>query len=207
MRPARLFDLLSPCVCAVCRVPGEPLCAQCRARLRPLEGPLCACCGAACPVAVPRCSDCPDGLDWGRQALVYDDTAAALIGALKDRHRRDLAPLLARVMARTLPIPSPGSVLVPVPAGPARVRRRGFDQAQLIGLALARHWRRPLRGALRRLDDSHAQRGSGRRERVSGIAGEFVPMPSVPRNVVLIDDVQTTGATLAECARVLRRAG
>jgi predicted amidophosphoribosyltransferase len=159
------------------------------------------------PVAVDRCPECRGRLDGSRQALVHEGVAAALVVALKDRRRRDVVPELAHQVVRHLPPPPLGAVLVPVPGGRARVRERGFDQALLIARALGDAWMRPVVPALARASDPAAQRGTGRSERVRRLAGVFAARRPVPAFAVLVDDVRTTGATLAECAAVLRRAG
>jgi predicted amidophosphoribosyltransferase len=204
----RLLDLLLPTVCAACLLPGAPVCGGCRDRVTPIGGTLCRGCGRPTPVPVDRCAECRGRLDWSRQALVYEGVAAALVVALKDRRRRDVAPELARFVTVHIPPPPLGAVLVPVPGGRARVRERGFDQARLIARSLGEAWARPVAAALVRARDRPAQRGAGRRERVRRLAGTFAPAPDgVPPFPVLIDDVRTTGATLAECAAALRAGG
>jgi ComF family protein len=188
--PRALLDLLLPTTCVVCAVPGAVVCTGCAARLMP-AGPL-----GPSPVEV-------------REAFLYEGVGADLIVALKDRRRRDLAPALAALAAARLSPPPPGSVLVPVPGEPGRVRRRGFDHGDLIARALGRLWDARVARPLRRSPGGPTQRGAPRAVRLAQMHGAIavVPGAEVPADIVLVDDVRTTGATLDACARALRAAG
>jgi ComF family protein len=105
--------------------------------------------------------------------------------------------------------PAPlAQLVVPVPLHPRRLRQRGFSPAGLLARAVARQAGLPCNPvALRRLRDTPSQTGLDRRARRRNVRGAFEPRCAVPARVWLVDDVATTGATLAECARALRRAG
>jgi predicted amidophosphoribosyltransferase len=101
-------------------------------------------------------------------------------------------------------------VLVPVPLHPARARKRGYNQAALLAAAIARRSGIPLSDCLRRRGAATVRQvGRGRAERLVGIAGavELAPRVAPPEYAVLVDDVVTTGATLAEAHRALTCAG
>jgi predicted amidophosphoribosyltransferase len=104
----------------------------------------------------------------------------------------------------------PGRQLVPVPLHPARARRRGFNQAERLAASIGRRTGLPVTDCLaRRGPAGERQLGRGREERLGGIAGSIElrrGVPAPPR-AVLVDDVVTTGATLAACAAALRDAG
>jgi ComF family protein len=109
----------------------------------------------------------------------------------------------------TLP-PARPDVVVPVPLHRSRLRRRGYNQALELARPLARHWRLPLcADLLQRLRATAAQTELDAVARRRNMRGAFrvAAGAAVPAHVVVLDDVMTTGATLAECARVLKRAG
>lgn len=209
MPVGRLLDLLLPPACAACGLPGPAACAGCLGALEALTPPLCEGCGGPVPVPVRRCPSCRGRVEGGRQAVVYAAPAPALVGALKDGRRRVLAATLADRIAAAVPRPPPGAVLVPVPLGRRRLAERGFNQSLLIARELARRWGRPVAEPLARVREEPAQRGSAAVARARQAAGAFAAAGAdpTPRHAVLIDDVHTTGATLADCARALRRGG
>ena len=96
---------------------------------------------------------------------------------------------------------------MPVPAHPAHVRARGYDQARLLAAALARRTGAPPARVLRRRGPVRSQLGASRSERLERGRIDVFVRGAVPSLVVLVDDVHTTGATLDACARALRRAG
>jgi ComF family protein len=131
---------------------------------------------------------------------------AGLLGL--DPGPRAVASALAREAAGRAP--APGELVVPVPLHPVRLRQRGFNPAALLARAVARaHGLAVAPRALERLRDTPSQTGLGRRARRRNVAGAFGVRSGerIPARVWLVDDVVTTGATLAEAARALRRAG
>ncbi len=204
-----LLDLLLPPACAACGLPGRPACDACLAALEPLPPPWCGGCGAPVPTPVARCPACRGPLAGARQAVVYAGPAPALVEALKDGRRRSVADVLARAIAAAVPPPPLGAALVPVPLGPRRMRERGFNQSLLIASALGRLWGRPVSEALERVREGPDQRGASASARVRQAAAAFAPRAGrpAPPCAWLVDDVHTTGATLAGCARALRRGG
>ncbi len=208
---ARLLDVLVPRTCAGCGTAGAPCCADCLAALEPVRPPVCDGCGHPHAVPVPRCRECRGRVADARQACLYGDGPARLVSALKDDRRRDLGPVLARVIAARCPPPPAGAVLVPVPLSDRRHRRRGFNQSALIAGCLAGMWDLAVdEGLLARVREQPPQRGASRSERVRQVMGAFaVPARAgpVPPVCWLVDDVHTTGATLAACAAALGRGG
>ncbi len=117
--------------------------------------------------------------------------------------------MMAEVIAARVPQPPADAALVPVPLGPHRARERGFNQSLLIARALGRIWHRPVVETLVRVREGDDQRGARASARARQVAGAFAVRPGarVPAVVWLVDDVHTTGATLADCSRALRAAG
>ncbi len=131
-----------------------------------------------------------------------------MVSALKDERRTAIARVIAAEMVVRLDRPDDDAVLVGVPLGRRRLAERGFNQAELIAWALGKSWELPVAdGLLTRQRDEPAQRGATAGARARQAAGAFGAPQPVPRHVVVVDDVHTTGATLGACAVALRRAG
>jgi ComF family protein len=190
-----LASLLAPPVCAGCgghAGAGEPLCGPCRLELRWLSGVAVA---AGVRVFAP---------------LAYEGPARAMVRALKFRG----ATLAAGAMAAQIAAGAPRGVLdrgvlVPVPLHPGRRRRRGFNQAERLAAELSRRTGLRVADCLRRSGTARTQVGRDRAERLVGVAGTVGVRDGAdaPRRAILVDDVVTTGATLAACAAALRAAG
>jgi ComF family protein len=131
----------------------------------------------------------------------------ALAQAVHQLKYRAVADLARELATRLQPALTPDQTLVPVPLHPDRERERGFNQAQLLAVALARGSGLPLARALVRTRPTRSQVGLSAAARRQNVQGAFAALPPVPPRAVLIDDVITTGATLRECARALRQAG
>jgi ComF family protein len=217
------LDLVFPALCPVCGATlaagrRDPLCGPCWAAIPTLGEPCCARCGAPEPTGdagAPRaCGPCtiePPPWDWARAAADYTGVVRDAIHAFKFERRRALArPLAALVLAQWGGILRTGvSALVPVPATRAREAERGFNQAALLAERVAVDVDVPVRARwLARVRATRAQSDLGAAERRANVRGAFAAAPAAAgRHVVVVDDVLTTGATAAECARALRAAG
>ena len=204
-----LLGLVLPSRCAVCALPGASLCARCDAGLIRIAPPVCERCG--CPGAWPvrRCIECAGrrlAFARARSALVYEGRARLLVSAWKERGRRDLAPVLAAVVAEVIARPDVDALTF-VPGDRERGRTRGHVPSERLADALASCWALPLAPLLARTGSSPRQAALPRSERPANVRAAFVPHGNVPRAVALVDDVYTTGATASACATELRRAG
>jgi predicted amidophosphoribosyltransferase len=148
-------------------------------------------------VAVP-------GLDQVWALVAYEGSGADLVRGLKFANRRGAVGLIGRALAGLVPEDEPVDVVTWVPATPARRRARGYDQAELLARHAARALRRPARALVRRAE-GRSQTGLGRAQRLDGPA--VGPRGRCPEAVVVVDDVVTTGASLAAVGRTLRHAG
>lgn len=210
---SELLDLCFPPSCAACREllasSGEgPFCAVCADAVEPVP-PGCPRCGLPGREAV--CDGCalrPPAFDACRAGALFGGPIADAIHALKYGGRAAVAgPLGAWLSARSAIPRSARVAAVPL----ARERRigRGYDQAALLADAVARAARVPrLRGVLRRVRDTPPQVGRSREQRLRNVSGAFAATrPLSGHEVVLVDDVVTTGATASACAEALRAAG
>ncbi len=205
-----LIALAVPPRCSVCGAPAGRadgvLCAACRRALPWLAQPRCPRCALALPHGRGRCPAAGAAFEGAWAAVAYEGRARDALLALKFSAARPLAGVMAAQIAASAPL-RPQATLVAVPAHPRRRRARGFDPAELIATALARRSGLPLARALRRGRGASRQLGASREVRRSAASLDFRPHGRAPPDVVLVDDVHTTGATLNACARALRDAG
>lgn len=223
LRP--LLDLIFPPLCHACGefIPAAGdlhLCPSCRQEADTLVSPLCSRCGI--PFLTEKgidhtCGDCiadPPPFDAARAAVPFQDPIKGLIHRFKYEHRvqlrRPLALLTAELLAPFAAEFAP-DLIVPVPLHVRRLRSRGFNQALLIAELLSKKWDIPLsRRGLRRIRWTEPQITLSAAEREKNVKGAFQvrkPPEIAGRRVLLVDDVYTTGSTVAECCRTLKKAG
>lgn len=220
-----LLDLLLPPRCVACDAsvdaPGL-LCSDCFRKTGFITEPFCTRCGVPFANAAlgglehlcPACRATPPVFRYARAALRYDTQGRRLILPFKHADRTELASVLAPHMARAgAALLRDADLLVPVPLHRGRLFRRRYNQAALLAQAVARIADRPaVPDALRR-DRATASLGEkSATERTAEVAGAFAVRPSrakqiVGKQVLLIDDVMTSGATANACADVLLAAG
>lgn len=224
MRIQAALDLLYPPQCLSCEAlvaSGFGLCADCWRETPFISGLVCDSCGLPLPGdeagQAVQCDGCLTiARPWGRgrAALLYRDNARRLVMALKHGDRLDLAKPAAVWLQRAAePLLSPETLIVPVPLYWLRLLRRRYNQAALLGRALARLTDLPhCPDLLLRRHNTHSQDGRDR-------AGRFANMQNAVsvnekrhgllagRQVLLVDDVMTSGATFAACTQACLAAG
>lgn len=227
---ARVLDLLYPPNCEICGLSlshGRALCDVCDADLPRLAEPFCKSCGETFPgmiegpFACPNCHKLRFAFQFARPATIRDERTLDLIHRLKYGREIHLANELGRIASgaftddpRLGPALEGKWPLIPVPLHRKRHRHRHFNQAAEISRALALHTGLPVLHALRRTRETDTQTLLSRSQRMANLSGAFEVtrrghrwIADSPRGAVLVDDVLTTGSTVHECAKTLRRAG
>lgn len=209
--------------CAGCGAAGSgPLCAACMGdvRLRPRN--LCAVCARPLDFdyaietgAEYECGACradPPPYDAACWALYYEGTARELVHAFKFAGRRGLAEPLARLAGEVLEpwlLARPGAVIVPAPLSWRRLYARGYNHAYLLARALARRTgHEVIEDAVRRVRHTPPQFGLNIKERAANVKGAFrvvKPAALEGRDVIVFDDILTTGATVTELAKMISK--
>lgn len=223
-----ISSVLFPAPCQICDQILDtasllPICGDCLTSLKPFRGPCCLSCGrpftseVALEAAEPRCFACRRGVyafDRARSYGEYSEPMARAISLLKYEKLTRLGRWFsARLEERVRFEPEifAADVVVPVPLHPARLRERGYNQAELIARPLARRVGLPLGTYLLvRTRPRPARLLLSRRERWLTVRGAYEMRKGARVDnlrVLLIDDVFTTGATLDACARALKAAG
>lgn len=228
---SKLIDIIYPPRCTICQEfllkdtqreqdRLSSFCRACSADFRKITSPICTVCGTPFVSKVGGdhlCEDCVRKRPFyeaTRAPYLYEGSLMTAIHQFKYGAKSfiadSLGPLLAQ-FAKTRFKESDNFLTIPVPLHPKRLQERGFNQS----LLLARHVARQLHTeldylSLRRVRDTVPQTGLGKEERRKNVRGAFhVKAPDVVKEkvVLLVDDVSTTGNTLNECARVLRKSG
>ena len=229
--PNALEQLLLPAECLLCRSllsfpdADRTVCSVCRHRWRAVRPPWCERCGQPEPLfgGCRLCADWPAALQRVRSAVWLEGGAREAVHALKYAGLARVADDLAAAMSGMVLPRGDGAMLVSVPLGPRRLRQRGYNQSARLAQALGRRWHRPVAELLVRVRDTATQTALTPAARRANVAGAFEVRNAecgmrsplvlnsalrIPHSaLVLVDDVFTTGATLAEAARALECAG
>jgi predicted amidophosphoribosyltransferase len=188
------------------------LCAACVRALRPVGRPWCDLCGAPTLWPVARCRECTGrrlGFASARAAVTYVGPARPLVAAWKEHGLRRVASLAASLVADTVPRPA-ADVITYIPPDPHRLLRRGHHPAERLARELGSRWQLDVAPLLVRSAGMRArprQADLDRLDRARNVRDAYVAVARLPGNIVLVDDVYTTGATTAAGATALRRAG
>lgn len=196
-----------PPLCAACGRHGWPLCRRCTNEVCVITPPWCARCGRPTEEPMAACADCPpSAVDVARAPFLYDGPLARAIRGMKFSGWHGLGRHLAGAMAQVAGDLA-ADVITWVPLSGRRRRRRGFDQAEVLARALAPRLDLPLDRLLARTRDTRAQARRTAADRRRALAGAFTSLEHRGSDVLLVDDVLTTGSTAAACAEALKEAG
>ena len=206
-----VVDLLFPPRCLGCGAMGSFFCAACLAATPPVDVAVCPACKMPVDPEHPICRCRRHALIYVRAGGTYDNPLRLAIHRYKYGGRKAAAADLAAVLDRAIgPLAALNPILVPIPLHPRRQRQRGYNQAALLARAVgAGHGLVVAESALRRVRATAPQVGMNAEQRARNIQGAFSADPGACtiKNVVLVDDVCTTGATLRAAADAMRNAG
>lgn len=189
-------------------------CDDCRQKLPLVKGKICACCGVPMANEATYCDRCQNSktvLSKNRAALEYTDEARRMIYEVKFGGKRYLLKDLAVLMTDVyLSEGYDADVVCYVPMTPAEKRTRGFNQAAILAEEISKRLKLELADGLVKVRNTKSQKKLSAKERAKNLEGAFrVSDPDCfkNKNVLLIDDVYTTGATMGECAKTVKKAG
>lgn len=209
-----LVNLLFPKICFGCGKNGSYLCPRCfKEQVRINLQQRCHVCGKECRVGMTHqeCSELSylDGLVY---VVSYDGIIKKLLYDAKYNLYFAILTDVAKIMADYLQFYTLGFdfEVTAVPLHATKKRKRGFNQAEVLGRGISRHLGKRYRELLVKTTATHSQMGQGRQGRLENLKGSFTPKRdaiSTSKNILLVDDVYTTGTTLNECAKVLKGEG
>lgn len=206
-----LADLFFPQRCVGCgRRSSDVLCRACFEALPKVGSPVCQRCGLPTAFATFVCEECKNvdfGFESASAPLKYEGVGKKIVHALKYRgYRRVVEKLAAPLMVQVLDDVGYDAV-VPVPLHRSRLRKRGFNQAELLARGVAGKINATVSDTLEVVRSTRDQVELSAAQRRANVAGAYTARGSLRGRVLLVDDVFTTGATMSACAGTLVRAG
>lgn len=213
------LDTFFPISCLVCGREGKFICEDCQAGLTPAQSQYCLVCAKPSPFGLTH-KDCAGSLTPDRYVCFYDyrdkDVAAILIGGKYNflpGAYAELGKILAEKIKTNCGDMQNGCTLVPLPLHRRRLRWRGFNQSEVLCRSLGQELELPVADVLIRKKSTKTQKDLKRKERLKNISDAFILSPLFSKegvresSVILVDDVATTGATLLEACKILKRGG
>jgi competence protein ComFC len=205
----------------VCRPDWTPLCLDCKRKLEPQAEPFCPCCGIPVPGVISEsalgfCRDCREhrfDFDRARAWGLYEGSLRELIRRFKFGEMTRLARPLGELLQACFQERFAGErvdEILPVPLHRSRRRKRGFDQTELLVRLLSKESGIPWSKCLRRIRSTAPQFGLSFPQRLRNVRGAFTlrrPERIEGKTILLVDDILTTGSTVNEISRLLKRRG
>jgi competence protein ComFC len=209
-----LLELIYPVRCALCGRGGQLICPDCFQSLNLIGSKICLKCGKPSHYVVDECRECRDAgfvFIQSRALGLYEDHLKELIHRLKYNNCRGLAEIFAGLLINRL---EPGffalDLITSVPMSKEKQIQRGFNQAQLFGRQLSVQSDKPFKEMLLLRRETKDQSKLEASERAKNVKGAFALKPGMTLdglNILLVDDVFTTGSTVNECSKALIDAG
>ncbi len=208
---AALADLFYPERCVGCeRRASDVLCRACFDALPYVGSPFCGRCGLPTAFATPVCQECKNvafDLQSAKAPLKYDGVGKKIVHALKYRGYKRVVDRLAVPLMLQVTADAGFDAVVPVPLHRSRLRKRGFNQAELLARGVAGGLRATVSDTLEVVRSTRDQIELSAAQRRANVAGAYKAKAPLRGKILLVDDVFTTGATMNACAEVLLRAG
>lgn len=212
-----IFDWLFPKKCLICGneiCSDSILCPKCFAKITFIDYPFCEICGKMLDNSyntVLVCDACEKhhrSFDKARALFLYDEISKYVIMKIKKHADNTVANTCCKMLfSRYLNIFAQADYIVPVPSHWSRILRRGYNPAGIIAIELSKISKIPVWHVLKRCRRTSFQKGKNIQERFKNVENAFSysgKQNLSSKNVILVDDVMTTGATLHECAKVLK---
>ena len=210
----KFLDYVFPPRCAGCGFDGERFCPECSQHVQLIAGPVCDKCGEPTTYLQHNIQDCIDSfqnLKWIRSYSHYQPPLSLALQKLKYHRDIGIAEVLAQYLVELYNKNKVDiDMVIPVPLSPIRLHERGYNQSFLLALPFSMMVNKPInKQSLRRVKETRSQVGLDRHERYVNVSEAFSADSSVVsgKNILLIDDVTTTGSTLEACAAALKVAG
>lgn len=190
------------------------ICEKCFNNMQKIKEPVCSKCGEALENGNLNCLFCGSfnyAFNSNRSIFYYDDNSSKIIKGLKYNQRKYYAKFIARMMTEDMSIFEKIDVITFVPISSKRKKERGFNQAEEIAKEISKIVGIETIELLEKVKDNKTQAGLSQKERLENLKGTFAIKAGLEdkikgKNILIIDDVFTTGATLNECSIVLKTA-
>ncbi|MDR1034760.1 MAG: double zinc ribbon domain-containing protein [Holosporales bacterium] len=216
-----MFDWLFPRCCYICRTeisPDAMFCAKCFSELVFIDSPICSRCGKLLPTPnsleeYQICVDCSVNdkihFDAGRALLLYNDLSRRIIFQIKKRADIGATRTCVRMLViRFGPIVGNADLIIPVPSHWTQNLIRGYNPPSIIANELSKLLGIQVDNSLKRIRKTESQSNKTIAERIENVNSAFSYQGRLTgQRILLVDDVRTTGATLNECARILKLTG
>ncbi len=208
-----VIDVFYPPVCSGCEKPGIRWCDECNSKVQIIKAPFCQVCGTPLQRggSCDECREHPPQFDRLRSLAVFGGPLRTALHGLKYRRDQGIAEILAAPLINIVDREAwEFDIIVPVPLSKPHLRERGYNQAEMIARPLALGLKKPcVVDAVIRSKETSSQVALSPAERYANLQDAFSANPAKlkGRNVLLLDDVATTGATLNSCSKALKDAG
>lgn len=189
------------------------ICKKCRKSIVPIDGNVCKVCGESLKKGLEMCDRCKVttfAFDVNRSYTHYEEMSSNIVKGLKFGHRKYFAENVADMLCSMKDYFKDVDVLTFVPISADRLKQRGFNQAEVVATSISKKLKIPIVDMLSKVTDGKHQTELSQAERYKNLIGSFVLKDGIKEKikdkvVMIVDDVFTTGSTLNECAKTIRK--